>query len=147
MMIRNLSCLVGVVALASGFVSDARAEKYPRMIAALGELKEAAKEMKEAKNDFGGHKEKALEATDQAIVQMEKALKAAKVDFTFTPPAKDVYKDYKNYPHIRHALDSLRTAHKEMKDAASDFGGHKEKALEAVDHAIAQLEKALEAVK
>jgi hypothetical protein len=146
-MIRNLSYLVGVVALASGYVSDARAEKYPRMVAALGELKEAAKEMKEAKNDFGGHKEKALEATDRAITQMEKAFKAADIDFAWTAPAKDVYKDYKNYPHIRHALVSLRTAHKEMKEAAIDFGGHKEKAIEAVDHAIDQLEKALEAVK
>ncbi len=146
-MFRNLLCLVGVVALAVGFVSNARAEKYPRMIAALGELKEARIEMKEAKNDFGGHKEKALEATDVAIAQMEKALKAVDVDFAYKAPAKEVYKEYKNFPHIRHALAALRAAHKEMKEAATDFGGHKEKALEAVDHAIDQLDKAIEFAK
>jgi len=146
-MIRKLFYLAGVIVVALGFVSQARAESYPRMVAALGGLKEARQEMKEAGTDFGGHKEKALEATDRAIAQMDKALSAAGVNTTYVPSAREAFRNYKNYPHIRHALAILRMAHKEMKDAAHDFGGHKEKALEAVDYAIVQLEKALEAAR
>jgi hypothetical protein len=138
---------VGVIGLALTFVSAARAEKYPRMVAALGELKEAYREMNDAGNDFGGHKKEALEATNRAIVEMDRALRAVGVNPVFVAPSKEVYKGYKNFPHIRHALDELRTALREMRDAATDFGGHKEKAIEATERAITQLEKALEAAR
>ncbi len=146
-MVRRLFCTFGVVALAFGFVPQAHAQKYPRMVSALGELKEARKEMKEAAIDFGGHKVKALEAVDNAIEQMDKALRAIGIDPVYDPPKKDVYKAYKNHPYIRHALAELRKARMEMKEAATDFKGHKEKALEATNVAINQLEKALEFAK
>ena len=79
MLVRNLLYIAGIFTLALGFASEAKAQKYTRMDAALGELKEARREIKEAGIDFGGHKEKALEATDRAITQMEKALAAVGV--------------------------------------------------------------------
>jgi hypothetical protein len=45
------------------------------MHAALHELKQARTELHESKHDYGGHREKALEAVDHAIHQLEKALK------------------------------------------------------------------------
>src|SRR5208337_1102499 len=48
--------------------------------AALKELKEARKELKEADHDFGGYRVEAIEAIDKAIVQLEKALKLDKSD-------------------------------------------------------------------
>lgn len=48
-----------------------------------------------------------------------------------------------HHPHIHHALKELREARKELKEAAHDFGGHREEALKAVDEAIAQLKTAL----
>jgi hypothetical protein len=50
-------------------------ERHPHMRAAIIELKEARRELKEADHDFGGHRVKALEAIDVAVEQMEKALK------------------------------------------------------------------------
>jgi hypothetical protein len=147
MMCKRLFCVVGVVALSLAMAPSVRAAEYPRMVAALGELKEARKELKEADHDFGGHRVKAIEAVDGAIEQMDKALRAVGIEPVYTPPSKDVYKSYKNHPYIRHALAELRKSRREMKDAATDFGGHKVKALEAVDTAIVQLEKALEAAK
>jgi hypothetical protein len=144
---RQLLYTVGVMALVPVFATEVRAEKFPRMVAALGELKEAAREMREAADDFGGHKEKALEATNRAITQMELALRAAGVDAVYVPPAREVYRGYRKFPHIHHALNELRLAHQEMKNAAHDFGGHKEKALEATSFAIAQLERALQFAK
>ena len=50
-------------------------EKHPHIHHALAELREARRELKEADHDFGGHRKEALEATDAAIRQLERALK------------------------------------------------------------------------
>ena len=47
------------------------------------------------------------------------------------------------HPHIRGAVRELREAKRELQTAAHDFGGHRVKAIEAVDVAINQLEEAL----
>jgi hypothetical protein len=47
------------------------------------------------------------------------------------------------HPHMHHALHELKETQVELKEAAHDFGGHREKALKAVDAAIIQLEVAL----
>jgi hypothetical protein len=47
------------------------------------------------------------------------------------------------HPHIRAAIRELREAKKELEQADHDFGGHRKEAIEAVDVAIKQLEKAL----
>jgi hypothetical protein len=137
-----VSCAVAALSLAAA--PQARAERSPRMVAALGEMKEARVELKEAKHDFGGHRAEALRALDEAVVQMDRALRAVGVDPAFVPPGRDVYRGYKNCPHIRHALNELRGARVELKDAPHDFKGHRAAALAAVDAAIVQLERALE---
>jgi len=50
------------------------------------------------------------------------------------------------HPHMQNALYELKEARLELKQAAHDFGGHREAALKAVDTAIAQIEIALGAV-
>jgi tetratricopeptide (TPR) repeat protein len=50
------------------------------------------------------------------------------------------------YPHLHHALYEMKEAHKQLKEAGHDFGGHRERALEGLDAAIRQTEKALEAI-
>jgi hypothetical protein len=147
MMYRRLFSTVGVIALTLAFAPQVRAEKFPRMVAALGEMKEARRELKEAGHDFGGHRVKAIEALDVAIDQMDRALRAVGVNPVYVPPSADVRKGFKNYPYIRHALVEMRLARVELKEASTDFGGHKVKAIEALDAAIAQLEKALEFAK
>jgi hypothetical protein len=49
------------------------------------------------------------------------------------------------HPAMHHALFELQEAKTELKEAAHDFGGHREKALSAVNAAIKQIEVALEA--
>jgi hypothetical protein len=147
MMHRRLFIGIALFVAAMAFSSKAEAREYPHMVAALGEMKEARRELKEAATDFGGHKVKAIESLDFAIEQMDKALRAAGVDPVYVPPTKDVYKKYKNFPYVHHALAELRQARRSMKEAATTFGGHKEKAIEAVDGAISQLEKAINFAK
>ena len=53
---------------------------------------------------------------------------------------------HEKHPHIRAALHELREATRELKEAAHDFGGHREEALKASEGAIEQLKICLEAV-
>ena len=67
-----------VAALSYTFVSPAQAgdkEHHPHIRQALKELRECRTELKEADHDFGGHRAEALKSVDEAIVQLEQALK------------------------------------------------------------------------
>ena len=143
---RMLLSVAGCVALVAGSApatKSAEGPKHPAMHHAIYELAESKKEIKDASHDFGGHREKALVAVDEAITHMEKALEAAGDKYVPKAPEKDVYKQYEFHPHIHHAIHELKEARRELKDAKHDFGGQREKALEKVDHAIKQLETAL----
>jgi hypothetical protein len=48
------------------------------------------------------------------------------------------------HPEIRAAIASLRKAQAHLKEAAHDFGGHREDALKATDEAIHQLQICLQ---
>jgi F0F1-type ATP synthase membrane subunit b/b' len=50
-------------------------ERHPHIRRALAELREAKQELEKADHDFGGHRAEAVKAVDQAIRQLEKALK------------------------------------------------------------------------
>jgi L-lactate utilization protein LutB len=131
-----------------GFASArAAAEEHPRLHEALYEMRHARTQLKEAKHDFGGHRADALKALDGAITQIEEALKAVGDNAKGTEPAKDSYKDYANFPHIRHALAEAKLARTELKDAAHDYKGHRAKAVEALDEVVTQLDKAIKYAK
>ena len=52
--------------------------------------------------------------------------------------------EHPHHPNIRHAIQALETAEKDLKAAPHDFGGHREDALAACDKAIEQLKICLE---
>jgi hypothetical protein len=54
-------------------------EHHPHIHHAIHELREARTELKDAKHDFGGHREKALRDVNYAIEQLELALKYARL--------------------------------------------------------------------
>jgi hypothetical protein len=58
-------------------VPEARASRFPRLDAALVEMRTARKELQEAGKIFGGHKQKAIDALSAAIVELEEAIKFA----------------------------------------------------------------------
>jgi hypothetical protein len=51
------------------------AEPHPEIREALGALRHAKEHMEHAAHDFGGHRVEAIEATNQAIKQLELCLK------------------------------------------------------------------------
>jgi hypothetical protein len=59
-------------ALFAGAAAPAMAgQKHPHLRAALGELRDAKKELKQADHDFQGHRAAAIKAIDEAIKQIE----------------------------------------------------------------------------
>jgi hypothetical protein len=50
------------------------------------------------------------------------------------------------YPRVHVALFEMREAVTELKSASHDFGGHRAKAQAALEEAVSQVEKALQAV-
>jgi hypothetical protein len=141
--------LAGCAVWFNSFAPDAKAqERRPAMHHALFELQEARTEMKNAAHDFGGHREKALLATDAAIKQIEIALEAKGDGFKgLKGRDASTYKGYAHYPHIHHAIHELKRSRDELMDAKHDYGGHREKALKDVNYAIEQLELALKFAK
>jgi hypothetical protein len=55
-----------------------RREQHPHIRGAIRELQEAKRELQTAAHDFGGHREDALKAVDEAIHQLQLALQADK---------------------------------------------------------------------
>ncbi|MBV9144543.1 MAG: hypothetical protein JO065_01415 [Acidobacteria bacterium] len=49
-------------------------EHHPHIRSAIRELQEAKRELQSASHDFGGHREDALKACDEAIRQLQQAL-------------------------------------------------------------------------
>jgi len=47
-------------------------------------------------------------------------------------------------PHMRAALERLREAREQLEKAAPNKGGHREKAIELINHAIEQVQKGIE---
>ncbi len=137
--------IVAVVAM--GAPSKANAEEHKTLYRAHYELKEAQVELKGAAHDFGGHRVKALEAVDAALIQINDCLKAVGDKVGAYKPEATLYKNYKNHPHIRHAIVELRASRNELKESRIDFGGHRDKAIKDIDYAIEQLEKSLEFAK
>jgi hypothetical protein len=139
-----LSTLVLSLAAWQSSAAVAGELKHPHMHVALRELREARTELKEAAHDFGGHRVKALEATDAAVKQIDRALKASG-DYVAGAGKVEpgAYKGYASHPHIHHALHELRLVRAELKEAKHDFGGHREAALRDTNHAIEQLELCL----
>jgi hypothetical protein len=151
---------------ATGEGAQGKHERHPHIRAAIHELREAAREMKEAAHDFGGHREEALKATDVAIEQLKICLESvpkagagkaghvagagvgagtAKAGKAETAGAvKGGQGEGERHPHIHAAIRELHEAARELKEAAHDFSGHREDALKATDNAIEQLRKALE---
>ena len=53
---------------------DERMEKHPEIEAAIHHLREAKRNLENARHDFGGHRVKALEHVNQALEECEHAL-------------------------------------------------------------------------
>jgi hypothetical protein len=117
---------------------------HPKMHVALFELQAAHKELKESRDRFGGHRARAILATDEAIVTL-KLMLAIKGDFHLAGRNADFYKQYKDFPRLRQALEDLQVARDELRES-KDFGILKARGIRDIDRAIEQIEIVLKHV-
>lgn len=136
---------VALFTLADPSVAPAQPKQkvdHPRLRAALHELREAREYLKTAK-DFTwppGHKERAQTAIDAAIQAIRDILAVKDVDtFVGVDRNPDYYKKYKDRPRLRAALEDVRDARDELKNAKADFGDKREEALDFLDMAAGDL--------
>jgi hypothetical protein len=71
---RVVIALLVVAAIASGFVAGRASADQPHMQAALDHLRLAKGELEKADRDKGGHREKALRLTNDAIAEVERGI-------------------------------------------------------------------------
>ena len=64
-------------------------------------------------------------------------------------PKPVIHKEHKSehHPELRKAMRKLRGAKADLEKAASDFGGHKAKAIEAITQALEELKAAVDSDK
>jgi hypothetical protein len=121
--------------------------RHPHLHQALFELRESRNELRAATHNYGGHRQRALEATEGAIRHIELALRAKGDNTRGTPAGPGVYGNYRHHPHIHHAIAVLAAARGELLSAAHDFGGHREAAVRDINAAIGHLEACLRHVR
>jgi len=71
---RVVIALLVVAAIASGFVAGRASADQPRMQAAMDHLRMAKVELEKADRDKGGHRERALRFTNDAISEVERGI-------------------------------------------------------------------------
>jgi hypothetical protein len=131
-------------------VSLAQGHPYAHFHHALWELRDAHKELKEAKHDYGGHREDALISIRHSIKHLEDVLEYKHVKAKGVPTRGDLaaeYRKYKHHPHLHHALHEVKHAHHQMEQSKDNFGGHRESALRDMHEAIRHIELCLKHAK
>jgi len=137
-----LGCGALVALLVLPGVEAAGAQKFshPRLRAALHELLKARGEVAGANHDFGGHRDKAVRAIDDAIASLREVVSVKGDVIPGVERKKEFYKSFNNHPHLRQALTDLRDAREDLRDTKADFGKLRERAQRDVNFAIEQVE-------
>jgi len=96
--------------------------------------------------DKGGHRAKAIAYTSEAIAEVEAAMKSSHHHHAWTPAAALSTSTSPEATfqggHMKKALIHLKQSKENLGAAAPDQGGHRAKAMELIDKAIEEVEKA-----
>ena len=129
-------------------VVSAIPQDQPNMVAARADLNIAKRELMVAEHNKGGHRTKAIEYINSAIVEINKGITyARKHNHAQAITAEEIFSSA-NVPdqtHMQAALDSLKSAKGKLLNANNDKGGHRGKALELIDKAIDEVNKGMAA--
>ena len=133
-------------------VTPAHKWKHPQMHMALHSLRKAHLELQTAPHDFAGHRKMAMQVTEEAIQQVEIALKLDN-DLPERPatrpsvPAPKALDKVEGEKLLRAARRNLQTAETELNKSVHKFEGHRTKAIELTQQAIKHVDEGLAASK
>lgn len=138
---RNLLAIAGLILAAPAAAFAQKAPNFPRLRAALHELREARGELKVASDSWpAGYKDRALASIDDAINSVRGILKVNDVNsFRGVDRNEEYYKRFKDHPRLRCALQDLREARGELLGSPAEVGDLKGRAIDDIDVAIGDI--------
>ena len=131
--------------------SVAAALDQPNMKAARGDLNKAENSLRKATADKGGHREKALNLIERAITEINRGIEYDRNHITPGRRGRRGSSDFEennfaaasDQPNMKAAKEHLQDAINHLQRADKDKGGHREKAIELVRDAIAEVNKGI----
>jgi hypothetical protein len=129
-------------------VISATPQDQPNMVAARADLNIAKRELMVAEHNKGGHRAKAIEYINAAIVQINKGIAySRRNNHAQSTTINEIFAsaNVPDQPHMRAALDSLKSAKGKLENATADKGGHRVKAIELINLAIDEVNKGIAA--
>jgi len=128
---------------------------HPLISNAINALQNAKGDLEVAAHVYCGHRAEALESVNHALEQLHRAIecqnaKGASAE-SFELPASDIVPVSAGgglpHPMINRAINALSRAQSDLQNAAHDYCGHRQEALDSVNHALEQLRHAIECEK
>lgn len=155
---RRISLSLVITLLLSGFLlhpvrSNAGGEEHPMIRRAINALHSAKTDLQNAAHDYCGHRVEALEATNNALSQLQQALDCAGRHDRASGPGSEITPETtgapapERHPNINKAISSLEAAENDLQNASRDYCGHRVQALESTRAALSQLRLAIECDK
>ena len=131
--------LSAVVLFAVCAFSYANPPDQPYMHAARADLNKAKAALQRAAANKGGHRTAAIGYINSAINQVNLGIR---FDRRHNHASKNASADQ---PNMEVALDALRSARRNLESATADKGGHRNRAIDYVNHAIDEVKKGIAA--
>ena len=136
---RALVVVLGSVLALSTFATTVRVDQ-PFMQAALANLKDAQNSLKKATADKGGHRERALDITANAINSVNKGIEYDRNNYTPGRRRNSTESEFDttsaDQPNMVNARNHLNAAMVNLRKASADKGGYREQAMGHVSNAI-----------
>jgi tetratricopeptide (TPR) repeat protein len=119
----------------------------PFMESAKVNLDQAKNNLNKATSDKGGHRNKAKSLVNQALKEVNKGIRYDRRNGNENFTTDEVYPDSgsnsPDQPFMEKAKKDLEQALSNLKNATSDKGGHRNKAIDLVKEAIDEVEKGI----
>lgn len=140
--------LAGIVALAVAFAfvggaAVAHAATPKHIFNAHNKLMRAQYVLQHSCHHLGGHRTAALKQVGMAINELQLAARTVHASLPAVSESGSIKKGSEIHPYIHDALRQCREAKSELASAKHHFGGHRVKAINHIDAAIAQLKQAV----
>jgi hypothetical protein len=138
--------VLGVVVLVCTFSSLALADQ-PYMNAARTNLLQARGQLHLARGNKDGHRVNAIAHVNKAIGLVNQGIEFDRRNNHAVSALSEVFDAavMPDQPHMRSALELLRSARTNLENATSDKGGYRKKAIDEVNEAIDETKKGIDA--
>ena len=146
--LRRIITVALAVVFALSTVAFAEPVDQPFMQAALNNLRDAQNSLRKASADKGGHRERAMDLTANAIAAVNNGIAYDRTHLGNRPRRNSTDAEFEtnlpDQPNMVKARQHLQDALSNLNKASADKGGHRERAMGFVRDAISQVNAGIE---